>query len=123
MLYSMKISADFLDKGALVSANAFLLSIPGAPIYNMDYYKKKYIRIENQIAKKALMLKKFCLPFNKKVENLINKLEIIFEKEIKNQRKNSPWQKGIVPKVFSALVLFIAISKELKRNDYKKYFE
>ncbi len=123
MLYSMKISAEFLVKGALVSANSVLMSMPGAPIHTMDEYPKQYMRIENQFTGNSFELPDFCLPFDETVRDLMTKLDEIYKNELEEIRKDSPWKEGVVPKFFSSLAFFIGISKYLKRKDYQGYFE
>ncbi|MCP3952646.1 MAG: B12-binding domain-containing radical SAM protein [Desulfobacterales bacterium] len=123
MLHTMRIAAEYLAKGALVSASAELLAMPGAPVYDMLQYPKSTVKIENRYSGQVLELPKICQPFDKTVHTLMPKLDTLYADTLTEIRQKSPWPEGVVPKFFSSLALFICIAKELNRQDDRLYFE
>ena len=123
LMFTMKVAADFILKGAQVGTTSVLFADPGAPVTTDKRYSYNHREWKNPYTGQIIKINDKILPFDPKIKGIIHKIDDASEIEMARMREGTPWEEGILPKFFVGLAQFVAISKLLNNEEMVEHFE
>ena len=123
LLTTMKISADFILKGAQVGVTSLLFADQGSPLTESGIYPHTFREWINPYTGDIVKMNGVILPKDPFLRDVFEKIDEKANQEIERMRKDTPWGTGILPKFFVALATFIAYAKLLNSQEMVTYFE
>jgi radical SAM superfamily enzyme YgiQ (UPF0313 family) len=122
MVYSFRISTEYILKGYQVAVTPLMYAFSGAPIFDTKQYPYKLKIWENPYTNDCVKITDWLIPHDKRLADVAHIIKDAEVAETEAFKKKYDWQGDALPKPVSALCIFSTIMRLLGEQDQCDYF-